>query len=65
MAVKDSDKVESLEVTIDKALKFRKRIETLCRTAQYKLPALRRIRKYLTLDKVKLLGNAFIDSKRF
>ena len=32
-------------------------------TAQYKLHALRRIRKYLTLDKAKLLGNAFIDSQ--
>ena len=30
---------------------------------QYKLHALRWIRKYLTLDKVKLLGNAFIDSQ--
>ena len=27
----------------------------------YKLHALRRIRKYLTLDKAKLLGNSFID----
>ena len=38
-------------------------MENLCRNAQYKLHALRRIRKYLTLDKAKLLGNAFIDSQ--
>ena len=31
--------------------------------AQYNLPSLRRIRKYLTLDKAKLLGNALLDSQ--
>ena len=30
-------------------------------SAQYKLDALRRIRNYLTVDKAKLLVNAFID----
>ena len=29
----------------------------------HKLYALRRIRKYLTLDKTKLLGNFFIDDQ--
>ena len=48
-------------ITIDIALNFKKHFENLCRTAQYKLHALRRIRKYLTLDKAKLLGNVFID----
>ena len=38
-------------------------VENLCRTAQYKFHALRRIRKYLALDKAKLLGNVFIDSQ--
>ena len=42
---------------------LKKHIENLCRTVQYKLHALRRIRKYLTLDKAKLLRNAFIDSQ--
>ena len=56
---KESDEVELLGITIDKALNFKKHIENLCRTAQYKLHALRRIRKYLTLGKAKLLGNAF------
>ena len=62
ITIKESDEVELLGITIDKALNFKKHIENLCRTAQYKLHALRRIRKYLTLDKAKLLGNAFIDS---
>ena len=35
----------------------------LCSTANYKLNALRRIRKYLTLEKTKLLYNAFINSQ--
>ena len=35
----------------------------LCSTANYKLHALRRIRKYLTPVKVRLLYNAFINSQ--
>ena len=42
---------------------LKKHIENLCRTAQYNLHALRRNRKYLTLDKAKLLDNVFIDSQ--
>ena len=59
---KESDEVELLGITIEKTLNL-KNTENLCRTAQYKLHALRRIRKYLTLDKPKLLGNAFIDGQ--
>ena len=62
ITIKESDEVELLGITIDKALSFKKHIENLCRNAQYKLHALRRIRKYLTLDKAKLLGNALIDT---
>ena len=61
--MKESDEVELLGITIDKPLNFKKHIENLCHAAQYKLHFLRRIRKYLTLDKAKLLGNAFIDSQ--
>ena len=35
----------------------------ICRTANYKLHALRRIRKYLTLEKTKLQYSAFINSQ--
>ena len=35
----------------------------LCRRASYKLHALGRIRKYLTLEKSKLLYNAFINNQ--
>ena len=57
------DKVELLGLTIDKELNFSKHIDKLYCNAQYKLHALRRIRKYLSLEKAKMLGNAFIDSQ--
>ena len=58
-----SGEVELLGLTIDEGLSFSKHIGKLCRNAQYKLHALRRIRKYLSLEKAKMLGNAFIDSQ--
>ena len=61
--IKEFDEMELLGVTIDKALNFKKHNKNLCGTAQYKLHTLKRIRKYLSLDKAKLLSNAFIDSQ--
>ena len=61
--LKESDHVELLGITIDKHLDFKKHIESLCWNANNKLHALRRMRKYLTVEKTKLLGNAFIDSQ--
>ena len=63
ITIKESDEVELLGITIDKVLNFKKHIAKLCRTAQYKFHALRRIKKYLKLDKPKLLGNVFIGSQ--
>ena len=60
--VQASDDVLLLGITIDKKLTFKQHVENLCRKAQYKLHALRRIRKFLTTEKAKMLGNAFIDS---
>ena len=57
ITIKESGEVELLGITIDKALKYFlliKHIKSLCHIAQYKLYALKRIRKYLTLDKSKL-----------
>ena len=62
LTVKESDKVELLGINIDKVLNIKKHIQNLCCAAQYKLHALRQIRKYLTIDKAKLLGKAFINS---
>ena len=63
MSNKESDHEEVLGITIDKHLDFKKHIENLCWNANYKLHALRRMRKKLAVEKAKLLGNAFIDSQ--
>ena len=55
--------MELLGITIDNMLTFNDHINNLCRNASYKLYALRRKRKYLTLDLAKLLYNAFINSQ--
>ena len=51
-----------LGIAIDKKLTFKQHIENLCQKAQFKLHALRHIRKLLTIETAKILGNAFIDS---
>ena len=61
--VKESDHVELLGITIDKHIDFKKQIENICWNANCKLHAVRRMRKNLAVEKVKLLGNAFIDSQ--
>ena len=61
--VKGSADVEMLGLILDNTLSFEKHIAKLCQTALYKLQALRRIRKYLTLEKARVLGNAFVDSQ--
>ena len=52
-----------LGITIDKKLTFKQHLENLCRKAQYKFHAWRRIRKFLTIEKAKILGSAFIDGQ--
>ena len=61
--IRESQKVILLGLTIDNCLTFKDHIDTLCRNANYKLHTLRRTRKYLTPDKVKVLYNAFINSQ--
>ena len=61
--VEISDYVLLLGITIDKKLTFKQHIENLCLKEQYKLHALRHIRKSLTIEKAKILGNAFKDSQ--
>ena len=60
--VESSDDATLLGVMIEKNLIFKKHIDNLVRKAQYKLHALRGIRKFLTIEKGKIPGNAFIDS---
>ena len=61
--VQSSDDINLLGTMIDKYLTFKKHIDNLVRKAQYKLHALRRIRKYLIIGKAKILGKALIDSQ--
>ena len=58
-----SSEVKLLGITIDYELKFKKHINELYRKASYKFHALQRIRRYLSVDKTRLLANAFIDSQ--
>ena len=60
---KNSNEVTLVGIKIDKNLTFKKHISEICRRTSYKLHTLRRIRKYLTADKAKLLANAFINSQ--
>ena len=61
--IKNSNEVTLLGIKIDKNLTFKKHISELCRRASYKLHTSHRIRKYLTVEKAKLLANAFINSQ--
>ena len=46
---------------MDKNLTFEKHISELCRRVSYNFHTLRRIRKSLTVDKAKLLTDAFTN----
>ena len=51
-----------LGMTTDKNLTFKQHIENFCRKLHYESYALRHIRKFLTIEKTKILGNAFTGS---
>ena len=63
MKIEESQKEVLLGLTIDNRLTFKDHVDMLCSTVNYELHALRRTRKYLSLDKAKLLYNAFINSQ--
>ena len=60
--VQSSDDATLLGVMIDKNLTFKKHVDKLVRKAHYEVHALWHIRKFLTIEKAKILDNAFIDS---
>jgi len=60
--LKNQNNVKLLGVTIDSKLKFDKHIDTLCKSANQKLCALIRIRKYLSIEQVKTLAYSYIFS---
>lgn len=55
--------VELLGIVTDNQLKFNIHIANICRKASFKLHSLRRIHKFLTVEKAKILANAFIHSQ--
>ena len=61
--IKNTTEVGLLRLTIDHKLKFDAHIDTLCKTAKFKLHAFCRIRKRLTFDQVKLLANSFLNNQ--
>ena len=61
--IESSTEVVLLGVKIDKKVEFKSHIEEMCRKQGYKLNASCRIRKYPTVEKAKLLANAFINSQ--
>ena len=61
--IKNLNEVTLLGIKIDKIFSFKKHISELCRRASCKLHTLCRIRKYLTVEKAKLLANVFINSQ--
>ena len=63
MKIRESSNIVLLGLTIDNRLTFKDHIHILCRRASFKLHALRKIRKHLTIDKTKLLYNAFINNR--
>ena len=62
ISIKETKKVTLLGITIDERLTFKDHISNVCRTANFKLHALRRIRSYISEEKAKILGDAFINS---
>ena len=52
--IPSSSDVKSLGITIDYELKLKKRINELCRKTSYKIHALQRIRRYLSVNKAKV-----------
>ena len=61
--IKESADVEILGLIADNKLNFEEHIGKLCQTVSYKLHVLKRLRKYLTLEKPRVLGNVFVNSQ--
>ena len=61
--IPSSGELKLLRITVGYELKFKKHTNELCRKAFYKLHAVQRIRRNLSVDKARLLANAFIDSQ--
>ena len=61
--IRNTTEVKLLGLTINHKLKFDAHIDNLCKTRSFKLHALRRIRKFLTLEQAKLFANSFVNTQ--
>ena len=61
--IRNTTEVGLLGLTIDHKLKFDAHIDKIQKTARFKLHALNRIRKFLTLEQAKLLANSFVNTQ--
>ena len=59
----NSREIGLLGIVIDNQLKLKKHIENVCKKVSFKLHALRRISNFLTVEKARILANAFINSR--
>ena len=63
ITIKSVSSVTLLGITIDSKLNFKEHINNIVQKAYYKLYALRRLRKFLTLEKAKILACSMIESQ--
>ena len=63
ITVKSDSYVTLLGITIDSKLNFKGHINNIVKKAYYKLYALRRLQKFLTLEKTKVLACSVIESQ--
>ena len=61
--IRNTTEVELLGLTIDHKLKFDAHTDKLCKTARFKLHALRTIGKFLTIEQTKLLAKSFVNTQ--
>ena len=60
--VKESDSVKLLGIILDKMLSFEEHVSMLCKKANAKISALRRIASFFSQEQKKVLANSFIFS---
>ena len=63
MKIRNTTEVELFGLSIDHKLKCDAHMYKLCKTARFKLQALRRIRNILALEQAKLFINSFVNSQ--
>ena len=60
--IKESDEEKLLAVTLDKTLKFKNHVNSLCKKANQKLHALARVSRYMDKPQLELTMTSFVMS---